>query len=51
MSSNLKVRLKRTGNSHSVTIPAAIVRALGWGEGQELTLDVDTRAGIIIIRG
>ena len=51
MGSNLKVKLKRTGNSLSVTIPAQILKALGWNEGQELTLEVDTRAGIVLIKG
>ena len=51
MGSNLKVKLKRTGNSLSVTIPSTIIKAMGWQEGKELTLDVDTRAGIVIIKG
>ncbi len=51
MGSNLKVRLKRTGGSLSVTIPSQILKALGWQEGKELTLEVDTRAGIVVIKG
>lgn len=51
MGSNLRVRLKRTGGSLSVTIPSQILKALGWQEGKELTLDVDTRAGIVVIKG
>lgn len=51
MGSNLRVKLKRTGNSLSVTIPAAIVKTLGWKEGHELVLEVDTRAGIVVIKG
>lgn len=51
MGSNLKVKLRRTGNSLGVTIPSTIIKAMGWREGQELTLEVDTRAGIVVIKG
>ncbi|MBO8179886.1 MAG: AbrB/MazE/SpoVT family DNA-binding domain-containing protein [Archaeoglobus sp.] len=51
MSANkLKVKLKRTGNSLSVTIPSAVLKLLGWSEGDYLEIDVDTRAGLIIIK-
>jgi len=49
-SNKLKVRLKKTGNSLSVTIPSAILKALGWGLGDELELDVDTRAGVVVLK-
>jgi len=49
-SDKLKVKLKRTGNSLSVTIPAQIRKALGWKEGDELEIDVDTRAGVVVLK-
>lgn len=49
-SDRLKVKLKKTGNSLSVTIPKAILKVLGWREGDELELDVDTRAGVVVLK-
>jgi len=49
-SDKLKVKLKRTGNSLSVTIPSQIRKVLGWKEGDELELDVDTRAGVVVLK-
>jgi antitoxin component of MazEF toxin-antitoxin module len=49
-SDRLKVKLKKTGNSLSVTIPSQILKALGWKKGDELELEVDTRAGVVVLK-
>jgi|GEM_PF-2968828 antitoxin component of MazEF toxin-antitoxin module len=49
-SNRKKWKLIRVGNSTAVIIPAQILGQLGWQQGDELIADVDTRAGIIILK-
>jgi len=47
----LKVKLRKSGNSLVITIPADVRKLIGWREGDEIEIaNVDKNAGIIVLK-